>query len=200
MRLQREASSLHIHGNVSSRLTFTARDFVITPTLAITPSFSLSSSSVTSVSFCSAELSPPVHTMAEPPAKRAKRTDSSAMWDRNERPPRDAPARDRKDKRDDRDRTNGHDDRHRRSRSRDKRRERSRSRERERDGGRDRRDRDRRGERGGRDVRDRKGRDRTRSRSRSRSRERRGARKGEIYSASTKFILARTSCPLYTGG
>lgn len=124
--------------------------------------------------------------MAEPPSKRAKRTDSSIMWDRNERPPRDAPPRDRKDKRDDRDRdrTNGHDDRRHRSRSRDKRRERSRSRERERDGGRDRRDKDRHGDRGGREVRDRKGRDRTRSRSRSRSRDRRPARKGEVHSES----------------
>jgi len=75
--------------------------------------------------------------MAEPPAKRARRTDSTAMWDRNERssrPPTDrehdrdvkAPAASR-DRRDERDRRY-------RSRSREraeKRRERSRSRERD---------------------------------------------------------------------
>ncbi|MCJ1465057.1 hypothetical protein MMC07_003673 [Pseudocyphellaria aurata] len=101
------------------------------------------------------------HKMAEPPAKRAKRTDSSAMWERNsartdtelklsstndasstrqkreEREKRgDRERLDERERRDERNRYLGRDDRRHRSRSRDrveKRRERSRSRERERD-------------------------------------------------------------------
>ncbi|KAF4267421.1 hypothetical protein CNMCM8057_008823 [Aspergillus fumigatus] len=102
--------------------------------------------------------------MAEPPAKRAKRVDSSTMWDLDERktrspepdsdigrsPRRDAPQKD------DRRREGPRDDRRYRSRSRDRaerRRERSRSRDRrdrDRDRDRDRTDRDRDG-RGARD-------------------------------------------------
>ncbi|MCJ1299636.1 hypothetical protein MMC08_002428, partial [Hypocenomyce scalaris] len=117
--------------------------------------------------------------MAEPPAKRAKRTDSSAMWDRNERPskpPTDREmkdavgGRDRREDRDrDRDRAHVRDDRRYRSRSRDraeKRRERSRSREHE--GGR----RYRNGDKGhdGTDRRDRRDHERTTSRDRHRPR------------------------------
>lgn len=136
--------------------------------------------------------------MAEPPAKRAKRTDSSAMWDRNERPPRPpldrdtkdaASGRDRRDDRDrdrDRDRGQGRDDRRHRSRSRnrvEKRRERSRSRER--DGGRSRN-----GDKG-RDGGNRK--DRERSTSRERHRPRRG-RSSEIpLSVSTNSMLTDSS-------
>lgn len=126
-------------------------------------------------------------TMAEPPAKRAKRTDSSAMWDRNERPSRPpvdrdtkdaASGRDRPENRDgDRDRGQVRDDRRHRSRSRDrveKRRERSRSRAR--DGGRYRN-----GDKG-RDGRDRRDRERTTSR------ERRRPRRGRSYGSSIVSI------------
>ncbi|KAK2764958.1 hypothetical protein FQN54_008657 [Arachnomyces sp. PD_36] len=117
----------------------------------------------------------------EPPAKRTKRTDSSAMWDMNEKPPRPAGREskeaDRSQRRDlptreeSKQTTSTRDDRRHRSRSREdtgRRRDRSRSRDRARDGGRDRdsrrdRDRDRDG-RGGR------GRDRSLSRERHRSR------------------------------
>lgn len=122
-------------------------------------------------------------TMTEPPAKRAKRTDSSAMWDRNERPSRPpvdrdmkdaASGRDRREDRDrDRERGHGRDDRRHRSRSRDrieKRRERSRSREN--DGGRYRNGDKGRESREARDGRDR--RDRERSTSKERHRSRRG--------------------------
>lgn len=144
------------------------------------------------------------HKMAEPPAKRAKRTDSSAMWDRNskrstdsEHKPRstneaggvrekrgDRERPDEKERRDERDRHHGRDDRRHRSRSRDrteKRRERSRSRERERD--RDRagrskrsrsRDRDGGKHKSGERGEDRDKRDRRRSTSRERHRSRRG--------------------------
>ena len=127
-------------------------------------------------------------TMAEPPAKRAKRTDSSAMWDRNERPSRppadremkdSATGRDRRGDRDrDRERGYGRDDRRHRSRSRDrveKRRERSRSREH--DGGRYRNGDKGRESREARDGRDR--RDRERSTSRERHRPRRGRSYGQ---------------------
>ncbi|KAF4221406.1 hypothetical protein CNMCM8980_003468 [Aspergillus fumigatiaffinis] len=100
--------------------------------------------------------------MAEPPAKRARRVDSSAMWDLDERKTRSpepdsdigrSPRRDVHQK-DDRRREGPRDDRRYRSRSRDRverRRERSRSRDRrDRDRDRDRTDRDRDG-RGARD-------------------------------------------------
>lgn len=121
------------------------------------------------------------HDMAEPPAKRVKRTDSSAMWERNasrsnevENKPRPTDASVR-EKRDDKDRHHARDERHHRSRSRErsrdrveKRRERSRSMDRDRDRDRERdrnRDRDR-------------DRDRERDvgRKKSRSRERDGGR------------------------
>ncbi|KAL3495549.1 hypothetical protein BJX62DRAFT_174252 [Aspergillus germanicus] len=122
--------------------------------------------------------------MAEPPAKRARRVDSSAMWDMEERRTRSPEADSAGDKASRRDahiedgRRDGHrEDRRYRSRSRDrreKRRERSRSREyRNRDRDRDGRDRDR----DGRDART-----RDRSTSRDRYSERRGyPAKGERY-------------------
>lgn len=91
--------------------------------------------------------------MVEPPAKRAKRTDSAAMWERNSKStdtrdkPREPPRESKnipepnKGKREDRERHYGRDDRNRKSRSRsrervrdrdrDRRRERSRSRDRD---------------------------------------------------------------------
>ena len=116
----------------------------------------------------------PVRSMAEPPAKRIKRTDSSAMWDRNSRSSRpadsDQKARSSKDtistrdKRDDRERYHGREDRRHRSRSRDRNdRRRDPSRSRDRDGGRHRD-----GERGAKQ--DRRERDRSISRERHRSR------------------------------
>ena len=108
--------------------------------------------------------------MAEPPTKRARRTDSAAMWERNEDSlsPRPGSKSDKA----------GRDDR-RRSRSRDKeRQERRHERSLTRDRGYKERDRDR--DRGYRDVRDtydRRDRDR-RDRDRSRSRDR---RKGERF-------------------
>ena len=121
------------------------------------------------------------HNMVEPPAKRVKRTDSSAMWERNssrsnevenKSRPTDASAR---EKRDEKDRHYTRDERHHRSRSRDrsrdrpeKRRERSRSRDIERERDREKvRDRDRNRERD---------RDRDAARKKSRSRERDGGR------------------------
>ena len=71
--------------------------------------------------------------MAEPPAKRAKRTDSSTMWDRNSSRATDLQHKAR-EKRDDRDRHYGREEWRHRSRSKDrgeKRRDRSRSRERD---------------------------------------------------------------------
>lgn len=141
-------------------------------------------------SVSSPQIAKSLHTMAEPPAKRAKRTDSSAMWDRNS--VRGAEVedrsrsnegmndrRDRRDKRDERSRHHGRDDRRYRSRSRDveKRRERSHSREKEKNGNRDStrrrsRSRDRHRTRDRSDDRDR--RDRKRSTSRDRHRSRRG--------------------------
>ncbi|EAW08717.1 SNUT3/LISCH7 family protein [Aspergillus clavatus NRRL 1] len=124
--------------------------------------------------------------MAEPPAKRARRVDSSAMWDMDDRITRSpepnseigrSPRREAYSK-DDRRRDGPRDDRRYRSRSRERperRRERTRSRDRrDRDRDRDRRDRDRDG-RGPRDrsvsrerQHDRRGyRDRFRDRSRS---------------------------------
>lgn len=125
--------------------------------------------------------------MTEPPAKRAKRTDSSAMWERNTSRRSASPYQARptngntdirdRNRRDDRERHHGRDDKRYRSRSRDRRRERSRSRDRvekrrdrsysrERDSRRHHRD----GERnGGKDRRDRE-----MSRSRERHRPRRG--------------------------
>ena len=128
--------------------------------------------------------------MAEPPAKRAKRTDSSAMWERSSSRPADVEhhkgrstneSGTTREKRDNRDRYHGRDERRHRSRSRDraeKWRERSRSRDRERrDGGKKRSgswDRDggrhRNGDRGD----EREKRDRKRSTSRERHRSRRG--------------------------
>ena len=115
-----------------------------------------------------------VQNMAEPPAKRAKRTDSSAMWERNSSRPSDPDHRysaskgttNGRERRDEKDRYQGREDVKRRSRSRDrgeKRRDRSRSRDR--DGGRYRK-----GERN----RERDRRDRERSTSRERHRSRRG--------------------------
>lgn len=119
----------------------------------------------------------PNQSMAEPPAKRAKRTDSSAMWERNSSRATDTDrkysstkeTRNGRDRRDDRDRDHRREDGRRRSRSRDrtdKRRDRSRSRER--DGGRHRN-----GERGGEEDR--------RDRERTTSRERHRPRRGEQY-------------------
>lgn len=135
--------------------------------------------------------------MAEPPAKRAKRTDSSAMWDRNDRPSRPlverdvkdaAPGRERREDRDrdrdrlrdgdrdrnrDRDRQHDRDDRRHWSRSRDKavkRRERSRSQQH--DGGRHTNGDKGREARVGRDRRDRE---------RSMSRDRHRSRRGRVY-------------------
>ena len=77
--------------------------------------------------------------MTEPPAKRSKRTDSSAMWDRNSDSRRTAdngPSHHTNgitnghDRREERDRRHDRDDRKYRSRSRDRRRDRSRSPER----------------------------------------------------------------------
>lgn len=127
--------------------------------------------------------------MAEPPTKRAKRTDSAAMWERTSRPtdtkdkPRDPP-RDTRHK-DDRNRKHGREDwtRRSRSRSRDRRRDRDGERRRDRSKSRDRkgtrpmngsyspqreRDEKRRRDEGRRD------RDRDRSVSRERHRSRRG--------------------------
>ncbi|CAL8584051.1 hypothetical protein XPA_009659 [Xanthoria parietina] len=131
--------------------------------------------------------------MAEPPAKRAKRTDSAAMWERTSKPtdtrdkPRDPPGdtkpKEGRDRRDDKARKHGREERPRRSRSR------SRERRRDRDGQR-RKDRsrseERRGgrlangsyspprERDGKRRRDGERRDRDRSLSRERHRARRG--------------------------
>ena len=131
-----------------------------------------------------------LHTMAEPPAKRTKRTDSSAMWDRNSARGTEAEPksrsnedmddrRDKRDRRDERNRQHGREDRRLRSRSRDveKRRERSRSREKDKSGNKDStrrrsRSRDRYRNRDRSDDRDR--RDRKRSTSRERHRSRRG--------------------------
>ena len=76
--------------------------------------------------------------MTEPPAKRAKRTDSSAMWERNSPRPIDGSLQARatngtssiREKREDRDRHHGRDDRRHRSRSKERRRDRSRSKDR----------------------------------------------------------------------
>ena len=137
--------------------------------------------------------------MDEPPAKRAKRTDSSAMWDKDDQSPRALerhtprkaskdPAS-RSDRRDDRPKVNGRDERRHRSRSRErigKRRERSRSRDRDvgryrnGDRGRDvgeRRERDKDRDR----DRDRNG-DRHRDRDRSTSRDRQRSRRGKLIS------------------
>ena len=124
--------------------------------------------------------------MAEPPAKRAKRTDSSAMWERNSPRPTDAGhlprsangASGMREKRDDRERNHGRDDRRYRSRSKERRRDRTRSRDRPE---KPRRERSHSRERGGRrhkngerdGARDR--RDKERSRSREKHRSRRGS-------------------------
>ncbi|KAL8725767.1 MAG: hypothetical protein Q9166_007167 [cf. Caloplaca sp. 2 TL-2023] len=132
--------------------------------------------------------------MAEPPAKRAKRTDSAAMWDRNSKPtdtrdkPQEPPAESRRkenrERKDDKDRKHGRDGRDRRSRSRS--RERVRDRDHEREGRRQRStsrdrgggrhvngDRSRSRERDGKRRRDGERRDRDRSVSRDRHRSRR---------------------------
>ncbi|KAL5364796.1 hypothetical protein BJX96DRAFT_157959 [Aspergillus floccosus] len=117
--------------------------------------------------------------MSEPPAKRARRVDSSTMWDmndRNTRSPEPHTDLDRSPRREAQPKTDGRrDDRRYRSRSRerrDKRRERSWSRDR-RDRDRDRRDRDREG---------RGMRDRERTVSRERHHDRRGyPSKGDRY-------------------
>lgn len=138
-----------------------------------------------------------LHTMAEPPAKRTKRTDSSALWDRNSARGAEAEPksrsnedmddrRDKRDRRDERNRQHGREDRRHRSRSRDveKRRERSRSREKDKSGNKDStrrrsRSRDRYRNRDRSDDRDR--RDRKRSTSKERHRSRRGKFTGEPF-------------------
>ncbi|KAJ5375557.1 hypothetical protein N7517_007563 [Penicillium concentricum] len=103
--------------------------------------------------------------MTEPPAKRARRADSSAMWDSNDKPPR-APEQglDRDRRRSPAPRDDRRDGRY-RSRSRERKDGR-----RERSWSRDRRDRDRRdGDKDGRGAQDRK-----RSTSRERNQDRRG--------------------------
>ncbi|KAL2871348.1 FAD dependent oxidoreductase-domain-containing protein [Aspergillus lucknowensis] len=133
--------------------------------------------------------------MAEPPAKRARRVDSSTMWDTEERKTRSPEVdseRDNNSRRDphfdDKRRDEPRDDRRYRSRSRDrreKRRERSRSRDhRDRDRDRDRRDRDR-------DGRD------TRKRDRSDSRERYADRRG--YPSKSDRYRDRSRSPLRNG-
>lgn len=110
--------------------------------------------------------------MAEPPAKRAKRTDSSAMWERNSSRPTESDHRysvakeisNGRDRRNDRDRYHGREDGRRRSRSRDREeKRRDRIRLREMDSGRYRD-----GDRGS--ERDRRDRERTTSRERHRTR------------------------------
>ncbi|KAI4261154.1 MAG: hypothetical protein L6R42_003645 [Xanthoria sp. 1 TBL-2021] len=81
--------------------------------------------------------------MAEPPAKRAKRTDSAAMWERTSKPadtrdkPRDPPGdttqKEGRDRRDDKGRKHGREERTRRSRSRSRERRRDRDGERRKD-------------------------------------------------------------------
>lgn len=126
--------------------------------------------------------------MAEPPTKRAKRTDSATMWERDDEPRKRQSngTHDRRDRRDDGDRKVGRDSERKRSRSKDRRRDRSWSREKKssgRDNGStkelDSRRRDER--RGGlnRD-RDRRDRERDRDRDRDRSRETNRPRKGNI--------------------
>ncbi|KAL8877649.1 MAG: hypothetical protein Q9198_004371 [Flavoplaca austrocitrina] len=131
--------------------------------------------------------------MAEPPTKRAKRTDSAAMWERTSRPtdtkdkprdpPRDTRHKDDRDRKDENGRKHGREDRIRRSRSRSRDRRRDRDGERRRDRS---RSRDRKGtrpmngsyspqrERDGKRRRDEGRRDRDRSLSRERHRSRRG--------------------------
>ncbi len=126
-------------------------------------------------------------TMAEPPAKRAKRTGSSAMWERNASQPADSP-QDRRpingntESRGNRDRNHGREDRRHRSRSRDKRRERSRSKER----AGQKRERSYSKERDGRRHRnaDRNGGHDRRDKERSRSRNKHRARRGGMISSS----------------
>ncbi|KAL8893247.1 MAG: hypothetical protein Q9192_005456, partial [Flavoplaca navasiana] len=130
--------------------------------------------------------------MAEPPTKRAKRIDSAAMWERTSRPtdskekPRDPPGdnrhKDDRDRKDEKGRKHGREDRTRRSRSRSRDRRRDREGERRRDRS---RSRDRKGtrpmngsyspqrERDGKRRRDEGRRDRDRSVSRERHRSRR---------------------------
>ena len=124
--------------------------------------------------------------MAEPPAKRAKRTDSSTMWERNSPRPTDSSHEARltnstttgvREKRDDKARHHGRDERRHRSRSKERRRDRSRSRDRTE---KPRRERSYSRERGARRYKDverdgvRDRRDRQRSRSREKHRSRRG--------------------------
>ena len=122
--------------------------------------------------------------MAEPPAKRAKRTDSSAMWERSDtrRTTENGSSHttngtsNRGERRGDRDHRYDRDDQKYRSRSRDRRRDRTRSRDREER----RRDKSYSPDRGGRRYKD-KGRDGVRDRrydERSRSRHRRRSRRG----------------------
>ena len=118
--------------------------------------------------------------MAEPPAKRARRVDSSTMWDLNDRATQSPEPNLRREPypREDGRHDGPRDDRRYRSRSRDqkdRRRDRSRSRDR-RDRDRDRRDRDRDG-RGPRD------------RERSISRERYYDRRGKLFAAAPFAIL-----------
>ncbi|KAL8933325.1 MAG: hypothetical protein Q9211_005840 [Gyalolechia sp. 1 TL-2023] len=148
--------------------------------------------------------------MAEPPAKRAKRTDSAAMWERNSKltdtrdkprePPRESKTRaeQNKGKRDDRDRNHAHEDRNRKTRSRSRERVRDRDRDRRRDRS---RSKDRDGKRymnGDRSrSRDRDGRRRregdTRERDRSVSRDRHRSRRGESYNTFSQVLGRITS-------
>ncbi|KAJ5757410.1 uncharacterized protein N7511_006104 [Penicillium nucicola] len=102
--------------------------------------------------------------MAEPPAKRARRVDSAAMWDSNDNPPRASESESTRDRRTSPPRDDRRDGRY-RSRSRERN-----DRRRERSWSRDRRDRDRRD--GGRDGRG--AQDPKRSISRERDYDRRG--------------------------
>ena len=122
-------------------------------------------------------------TMTEPPAKRAKRTDSSTMWERHSPRPTDGSLQARatnstssiREKREDRERHHGRDDRRHRSRSKERRRDRSRSRDRPEKPRRERSYSRERGSRRHKDserdgIRDRRDRDRSRSREKHRSR------------------------------
>jgi hypothetical protein len=118
--------------------------------------------------------------MTEPPAKRARRMDSSTMWDVSDKRPRaphsPGPESDRDGRsrqgssKPDGPRKNGRDDRRYRSRSRDRN-----ERRRDRTGSRDRYDRDRDRDGGRRDRDTRGGRDRDRSTSKDRLQSRRGS-------------------------
>ena len=150
--------------------------------------------------------------MAEPPTKRAKRTDSAAMWERTSRPtdtkdkprdpPRDTRHKDDRDRKHEDGRKHGREDRIRRSRSRSWDRRRDRDGERRRDRS---RSRDRKGtrpmngsyspqrERDGKRRRDEGRRDRDRSVSRERHR----SRRGKLNTPCTAFSSSSLSSSTY---